>query len=138
MPVPTAVRAGPSQAGQPLSPATDTPPHLSEQTWNRLVRFVAAEDGAIHFGEPVDPELDGRSLLPSSRLPTAAADRSSNLYTRAVGLAALEGAEIRLFKIEAEHAWDQSARTNRSCILTLAEVSAPRPTPLPRALPVRS
>ena len=29
------------------------------QQWNRLVRFIAVEDGQEHFGEPVDRHVDG-------------------------------------------------------------------------------
>lgn len=28
--------------------------------WTRLIRFVAVETAAVHIGEPVDPNLDGR------------------------------------------------------------------------------
>lgn len=30
----------------------------ARSNWTRYVRFIAAEDGKEHFGQPVDPELD--------------------------------------------------------------------------------
>ncbi|KAJ9133848.1 Fumarylacetoacetate hydrolase [Pleurostoma richardsiae] len=36
-------------------------------SWNRLVRFIAKEDGMEYVGEPVDPSLDVGAALASSR-----------------------------------------------------------------------
>ncbi|KAF4302597.1 fumarylacetoacetate hydrolase [Botryosphaeria dothidea] len=35
-------------------------------TWDRLVRFIAAEDGKEYIGEPTDPDLDVGAALASS------------------------------------------------------------------------
>lgn len=35
------------------------------QTWDRLVRFIAAEDGKEYIGEPVDAGRDGKCTLMS-------------------------------------------------------------------------
>lgn len=40
-------------------------PRMQHHGWNRLIRFVAVEDGAEHYGQPVDDELDGQSGSPS-------------------------------------------------------------------------
>lgn len=34
---------------------------LLQQAWERLVRFVAVEDGQEHLGEPVDKDIDSES-----------------------------------------------------------------------------
>ena len=41
------------------------------QGWGRLVRVVAVEDGQEYLGEPVDPDVDGRSRQSSSSIATA-------------------------------------------------------------------
>jgi hypothetical protein len=33
------------------------------QQWTRLIRFIAAETSQVHYGQPVDPRLDGESQI---------------------------------------------------------------------------
>jgi hypothetical protein len=57
------------------------------QTWLRLIRFVAVEDGLEWLGEPVDQEID-------------------------VGLAHAAGDKIEAYALDAQMPWDpQATRT---------------------------
>ena len=67
-----------------------------EQTWNRLIRFEAA-DGQTLMGEPVDASLD-------------------------IGLAIAQGQQVEAYVLNGEHPWSQAA-TRTGEVATVRKVS---------------
>lgn len=88
--------------------------HKQPQQWTRLIRFIAAETSQVHIGQPIDPNLDGKSLLFTS---------SSLTYVPPVGLAAWNKQTIKAFEIVGS-ALDPAAQVTNT-ILTVKELLAP-------------
>ncbi|KAF9006712.1 hypothetical protein BDQ17DRAFT_1352250 [Cyathus striatus] len=76
--------------------------------WNRLIRFVAAETGRVHIGQPVDPNVDvglaayERLLIKAYEITGAALDPAAqvtgNILTVQTLLSPLSNEEIKVVR----------------------------------------
>lgn len=86
------------------------------QQWTRLIRFVAAETGQVHLGEPLDRWQDGAS--DNSVLSKCMA------HSGIVGLAFHKGHTIRAYEIVGGTALDPAAQVSHT-VLTVKHLLPP-------------
>jgi hypothetical protein len=83
-------------------------PSLPPRNWSRLARFVAKEDGKVHYGQPIDDEVD-------------------------VGANVAAAKPCEMYEIKGSNP-PFDGHVDKSCKLTISEVSRRRhgpPSPLP-------
>lgn len=86
------------------------------QRWNRLLRFIAHEDGQEYIGEPVDESLNGKSFIPKCSRP--------QLSLGIVGAALASKIPVKVYRFTGSSALDlEASRTD--VVLTIRRLLPP-------------